>query len=175
MIYLYLQNTPLYENNNRAPLPHPNMFNYLTIKKILLLGAIILITSVRLNAQQISLYDKEGYPRAYIDLDNEATIFLWDGKPIAFIEPENTDTCIFNFTGNFLGWYNHGVVYDKNGYIIGGREGIACTVCMLEPVKGIQQFPPFKPTTSITPIQPIWKNIWSDLSLTGFLRSGKNN
>ena len=35
------------------------------------------------NAQQVSLYDSQGEARAYIDYDEEATIFMWDGTPVA--------------------------------------------------------------------------------------------
>ena len=49
------------------------------------------------NAQQISLYDSEGEARAYIDYDEEATIFMWDGTLVAFVEKDGRDLCVFWF------------------------------------------------------------------------------
>ena len=51
------------------------------------------------NAQQVSLYDSEGEARAYIDFDEEATIFMWDGTPVAFLEKDGSDICVFGYNG----------------------------------------------------------------------------
>ena len=45
------------------------------MKKIIIGLFVIIGLTTTVNAQQISLYDSEGEARAYIDYDEEATIF----------------------------------------------------------------------------------------------------
>ena len=58
------------------------------MKKIIIGLFVIIGLTTTVNAQQISLYDSEGEARAYIDYDEEATIFMWDGTPVAFVEKD---------------------------------------------------------------------------------------
>jgi len=125
------------------------------------------------NAQQVSLYDSEGEARAYIDYDEEATIFLWDGTPVAFVEKDGSDLCVFGFNGSFLGWYEDGIIYDKKGDAVGARKSAVSMITKIERIKGIQKITPIRPITPITPIQPILKSSWSNTSLTEFLYYGK--
>lgn len=142
------------------------------MKKLLFLTLTILIVST-LSAQQISLYDSNGEARAYIDYDEDATIFMWDGTPVAFVEKDGRDLCVFGFNGSFLGWYEDGIIYDKKGYAVGARKGAVSMITKIERIKGIQKITPIRPITPITPIQPIWKSSWSNTSLTEFLYYGK--
>jgi hypothetical protein len=123
--------------------------------------------------QQITLFNSDGEAKAYIDYDEDATIFLWNGTPVAFLERDGNDTCLFGFNGDFLGWYEDGIVYDKRGYAVGARKGAVNMVTRIEPIKSIQQITPIKPITSITPIKPIWSSRWSSISLIEFLYLGK--
>lgn len=142
------------------------------MKKLLFLTLTILIVST-LSAQQISLYDNNGEARAYINYDEDATIFMWDGTPVAFVEKDGRDLCVFGFNGSFLGWYEDGIIYDKKGYAVGARKGAVSMITKIERIKGIQKITPIRPITPITPIQPIWKSSWSNTSLTEFLYYGK--
>jgi hypothetical protein len=141
-------------------------------KTILTLIAIVLLTIV-VNAQEVSLYDSEGEAVAYIDFGEEATIFMWKGTPVAFLEKDGQDVCVFGFNGSFLGWYEDGIIYDKNGYAVGARDGAVNMITKIEGIKGIQSITPIRPITPITPIQPIWKSSWSNTSLSEFLYFGK--
>ena len=142
------------------------------MKKLFFLFVLILTVST-LSAQQISIYDSDGEARAYIDYDEEATIFMWDGTPVAFIEKDGNDLCVFGFNGSFLGWYEDGIMYDKKGFAVGARKGAVNMITKIEKIKGIQKITPIRPITPITPIQPIWKSSWSNTSLTEFLYYGK--
>lgn len=142
------------------------------MKKLFFLFVLILTVST-LSAQQISIYDSNGEARAYIDYDEEATIFMWDGTPVAFIEKDGNDLCVFGFNGSFLGWYEDGIMYDKKGFAVGARKGAVNMITKIEKIKGIQKITPIRPITPITPIQPIWKSSWSNTSLTEFLYYGK--
>ncbi len=142
------------------------------MKKIIFTFLAIMSLTICASAQQISLYDSEGEAQAYIDYDEEATIFLWDGTLTAFLEKDGDDICVFGFNGNFLGWYEKGIIYNKNGYAVGAKEGAVNMITRVERIKSIQQITPIRPITPITPIQPILKSSWSKTSLTDFLYFG---
>lgn len=125
------------------------------------------------NAQQTSLFDSEGEARAYIDYDEDATIFMWDGTPVAFLEKNGSDICVFGFNGSFMGWYEDGIIYDKKGYAVGAREGATNMSLRSERSKSSQRSTPSRPSTPSTPSQPSWKSSWSSTSLTEFLYFGK--
>jgi hypothetical protein len=137
---------------------------------------LILLLSVAftVNAKETTLYDSQGNARAYIDYDEDATIYLWNGKPVAFLENDGNDMCIFGFNGNFLGWYEGGIVRDDGGNAVGARKGATNMMTNIEPMKSMQEMTPMRPITPITPIKPLFTNSWSSESLTEFLYSGKN-
>ncbi|MEZ4793470.1 MAG: hypothetical protein R2783_08440 [Gelidibacter sp.] len=141
--------------------------------KITLLFLLFIFT-LKINAQEISLFDSQGNARAYIDYEKDATIYLWNGKPVAFLENDGNDICVFGFNGRFLGWYEEGIVRDKNGNAIGAKKGATNMITNIEPIKSIQEITPIRPITPITPIKPIFSNSWSSESLIEFLYSGKN-
>jgi hypothetical protein len=125
------------------------------------------------NAQQISLYDNDGEARAYIDFGEDATIFMWDGTPVAFLEKEGDDICVLGFNGSFLGWYEDGILYDKKGYIVGARKDKINFFTGIEEIKGIQRITPIRPIiTQVTSVQPVLLSRWSSTSLTEFLYFG---
>ena len=143
------------------------------MKKIFgFLGLMTLIVSTAF-AQQITLFDSEGEARAYIDYNEDATIFMWDGTPVAFIEKDGSDLCVFGFNGSFLGWYEDGIIYDKKGYAVGARKGAVNMTYRMERMKSMQKMAPMRSMTSMTPMQPMWKSSWSNTSLTEFLFYGK--
>ncbi len=142
------------------------------IKKLLII-LIFTITFHKTYSQQITLFNSNGAAKAYIDYNEDATIFSWNGKPLAFLENDNNEICVFGFNGRFLGWYVDGIIYDKNGYAVGASKGSVNMLTNIEPIKSIQELRPIKPITPITPIQPILNNSWSSMSLIEFLYSGK--
>lgn len=144
------------------------------MKNTNLILALLFFGTFLTNAQEVTLFDSNGDARAYIDYDEEATIFLWNGKPVAFLENDGSDMCVFGFNGNFLGWYEDGIIRNENGDAVGAREGAVNMVTSIEPIKSIQEIAPIRPITPITPIKPIFSNSWSSESLTEFLYSGKN-
>jgi hypothetical protein len=125
------------------------------------------------NNQQISLFDSQGDARAYIDFEEDATIFMWDGTPVAFLDKDGDDICVFGFRGGFLGWYENGMIYDKNGYTVGARKEALSMLTNMERMKGMQKMTPMRPMTSMTPMKPFWKNRWSATTLTEFLYFGR--
>ena len=124
-------------------------------------------------AQQISLFDKNGEAICYIDYDEKATIYMWDGTPVAFIQKDRNDDCIFGFNGQFLGWYEDGKVYDKQGYIVGATKEKLNRIASMERIKSMKRIAPIRPITSMAPIRPMLRFSWSDTLLSAFILSGK--
>jgi len=120
---------------------------------ILLFNFCILKTS----AQEVSLFNGEGEAIAYIDYQEDATIFLWEGTPLAFLENDENEKAIIGFNGDFVGWYDGGIIYDGSGYPVGGKEDAINIITKIEIIKGIQKITPIRPISPITPIQPIWR------------------
>lgn len=143
------------------------------MNKFFLTFLAMVVFSTILNAQQISLYDNDGEARAYIDFGEDATIFMWDGTPVAFLEKEGDDICVLGFNGSFLGWYEDGIVYDKKGYIVGARKDKISFFTGIEEIKGIQRITPIRSIiTQVTLVQPVLLSSWSTTSLTEFLYFG---
>ncbi len=125
------------------------------------------------NAQQVSLFDQSGEAVAYIDYDEDSAIFLWDGSPVAFLEKDGEDWCVFGFNKLFLGWFENGFLYDKKGHIAAATEKTINRITKAGRIKGIQKITPFKPITRITPVKPIFRNSWGANSGSSYLVTGK--
>ena len=143
-------------------------------KTFVILGLMMLITSSTF-AQQISLFDRNGEARAYIDFGRNTTIFMWDGTPVAFLERAGRNFGVIGFNGQFLGWYNMelGIMYDRRGNVVGARRGAINMAERPERAKGAQRAMPARPATPAAPAQPVFNNRWSNLSLTEFLHIGR--
>jgi len=130
---------------------------------------ILLSFTLSVNAQQTSLFDSEGEAIAYIDYEEDATIFMWDGTPVAFLENDGSGNCVFGFNGKFLGWYENGIIYNEEGYLVGAKEGAVNIRTQREPRKSRQLRVPRKPRTPRVQRTPRWNRSWSNTSLTEFL------
>lgn len=122
---------------------------------------------------KITWFDKDKKAVAYLDYGDDSTIYMWDGRPVAYVEEKEK---IYRFDGRFLGWYVDKVVYDQGGYAVGAEEGvwkgsISMLVPQLEPIKGIQLTKPVKHVPAVAPVFPHFENEWSKTSLTDFFLS----
>ena len=78
------------------------------MKSLIIVFVLLFGFTQTLKAQQVSIFVNEGEARAYIDFDKNATIYMWDGTPVAFHNNDGKDMCIIGFNGTFLGWYIEG-------------------------------------------------------------------
>lgn len=123
----------------------------------------------------ITLYDKNKEAIAYIDYEDESVIYMFEGEPVAYIEPKGQ---VYGFNGKLLGWYSDGVLYDKTCHAVGAKHGIArgginTIVTRVESVKGIKQVKPIKSVKENNFAPPVLFDSWSETPLTEFLASGK--
>ena len=85
---------------------------------------------------EISLFDKNGNAKAYIDNN---TIFDWNGTPFAYIYIDNNNYHLYNYNGKHIGWYDNGILYDNNGYAILAEKKAIYFNTTIEPIKGIKK------------------------------------
>ncbi len=145
------------------------------IKRILgffLFETLFLVTTF---AQEVTLFDSEGEARAYIDANDDLTIYLWKGTPVAYLVPDNNDFHIYGFNGKHLGWFEDGIIRDNDGYVIGFVKGAINKSTKYEPYKGYKAYKPYKSYTEYAPYKPYYKSRFSNIPLALFLRRGEKN
>ena len=120
-------------------------------------------------ARDVALFNSDGEAAAYIDTDDELTIYLWRGKPVAYID----DKSIYGFNGKHLGWLDEGIIWDHKGYAVGFIKGAVNKLTKLEPLKGLKQLKPLKSLQSLEPLEPLHRNQWSPMPLEVFLGMGR--
>lgn len=144
------------------------------MKHILMLFLLLLTLGMRCMAQEseISLFDSDGTPVAYVAMDDEMTIYSWSGKPLAYLESRSDSEGfnIYGFNGKHLGWFEDGIMRDHKG---DGACGISRVVNpKLEPLKGLKQLKPLKALTQLEPLRPLDSLSWSDTPCGVFLYEG---
>ena len=94
-------------------------------------GLLLVLVSTASFAAEISLYDLRGEAIAYINTEEENTIYLWDGDAVAYYE----DGSIWGFNGKHLGWFDRSIITNHDGDIVGrpGRPGAPTGVSARRP------------------------------------------
>lgn len=122
---------------------------------------------------ELSLYDGNGQASAYIALDNDLSIYLWSGEPVAYLSKNgSSEFDVYGFNGKHLGWFTEGVMRDHSGYAVCAVES-AIRYHKLEPLKGLRSLTPLKSLEELAPLKPFFTNEWTGLSCTYFLRTGE--
>lgn len=125
-------------------------------------------------AQEITLFDSEGEAIAYIDAaDADWTIYLWDGTPVAYLDSEGDAFAMYGFNGKHLGWYEDGMVRDRDGSLVGFREGRAQVYTRYPPYKSAKQYKPYPAYREPAAYKPYYSNQFSSEPLLHFLRKGR--
>ena len=61
-------------------------------------------------AEEITLFDLRVRPIAYISMDSDTTIHMWDREPVAYLLVQNGIHHVYGFDGSHVGWFEDGVV-----------------------------------------------------------------
>lgn len=117
---------------------------------------------------QITLYDKDGNPVAYLDSEDQDTIYLWNGNPVCYLYGD----MIFGFNGQHLGWYSDGIVWDLDGYRTGFIREKCPSLTKLPPLKSLKQLKPLKSLRELPRYKPLFKFANSSIYLLQFLIKG---
>jgi len=133
----------------------------------------MLLTQTSFAQSEINLFDKEGNPVAYIDTNDEWTIYLWEGKPVAYIIKDEQTLHIYGFNGKHLGWYINGILRDHDGNAVGFKKGAVTSIYeKYEGYKGYKEYKPYKIYREYAPYQPYLSAKFSYINLNGFLHQG---
>jgi len=125
--------------------------------------------------KEISLYNKQGSAAAYIAINENLTIYLWDGKPVAYLSQNNSNEYhVYGFNGKHLGWFKEGFLYDNQGGAAGFIKNASNKPTELEGIKGIKEIRPIEGIKEIAPIKPIFSNYFSNIPLEILLSGGSN-
>ena len=119
-------------------------------------------------AEEITLYNSHGSAIAYIDTDDEMTIFLWGGKPVAYLEKGS----VWGFNGQHLGWFEKGIIRDHDGCAVGCIKDAITMVYDIEPLKGLKMLKPLKDLQELEPLRPLDQLKWSVTPLSLCLSAG---
>jgi hypothetical protein len=96
------------------------------VAAVLARGPLIVFSSRAVGAaseEELSLFDSTGAPVAYIAIADDHTIYLWDGKPVAYLSPSGSDGWhVYGFAGDHLGWFEQGILCDHNGNAVGATK-----------------------------------------------------
>ena len=138
-----------------------------------LIATLTLIQDVSLTwaSEEYSLFNGAGKAEAYISMDDDFTIYLWTGEPVAYIDSKGDDLHVYGFNGKHLGWLINGAIWghDGNAYCA-GKQSINFTE--FEPFKSFKQFKPFKSFQEFAPFKPFLTNSFSNTPCGILLRTG---
>lgn len=116
---------------------------------------------------EITLFNKSGKPVAYIADDGE-TIYLWDGRPVAYLSDEK----VYGWHGRQLGWFHNGTIFDIYGLRAGFIKTKSPIATEAEPVKSRKHLKPAKGERQTQVIKPILCYGYSNKSLEDLLEVG---
>jgi len=105
----------------------------------------------------IELFDYTGNAVVYIATDQDMTIYLWSGKPCAYLDDES----IYGFNGKHIGWFQSGVVYDPEGRVVAAIAEKFRTPVNITPLKGLKELRPLKSLKELKSLKPIFSKEWS--------------
>jgi hypothetical protein len=119
---------------------------------------------------EFSLYGSRGKAAAFIDPEDDATIYLWSGKPVAYLDKNS----VYGFNGNHLGWFIKGAIYDHDGKVVAASRAHFTTLPSAPPPRGFKQFKPFKGFQEFKPFQPFLSTTWSGTPANLYFLQGVN-
>ena len=116
-----------------------------------------------------ALFNSWGEPVAYISEDARKIIFLWDGHPVAYLYGHH----VYGFSGQHLGWFISGVVYDIEGHRIGFTSSTSPLPASQEPPKAKKyDLAKMEPREEAPPLPDLGFN-YSKEDFEAFLKRGQ--
>jgi hypothetical protein len=92
------------------------------------------------QAAEVSLFDASGEAVAYIDTDDELTIYLWSGKPVAYLEDVSGGSVgVWGFNGKHLGWLERGAIWAEDGNATCATKEAMTSLPHLESLKSLKE------------------------------------
>lgn len=143
---------------------------------VVVLGSLLLTLCrpILADENEMSLFSNKGTPAAYVAVDEGMTVYLWSGKPIAYLERDigTTRFHVYGFNGKHLGWFDQGVIWDKHGDgSCAVKERLQTT--QVEPFKALKQSRPLKAIKEIAPVRPDFSNQFGQVDCGLLLAKGE--
>ena len=139
------------------------------MKNFALLAVVFFYIGPRIaHAEEITLYNSHGAAIAYVDTDDEMTIYLWGGKPVAYLEKGS----VWTLNGQHLGWFENGIIINHDGFVEGCVKGAISMLYSLEPLKGLKMLKPLKGLQTLEPLKPLDRQTWASTPLSLYLGGG---
>jgi hypothetical protein len=142
------------------------------ITRLTFLIAVTAAPSVVL-ADDVALFDGAGKASAYVAVDDELTVYLWSGEPVAYLDQDSAGGFhVYGFNGKHLGWFVDDVVRDHDGdAACATKEKLRSTA--VEPFKAFKKFKPFKSFKEFAPFRPLFTNSWGGTACQFLLIEGE--
>jgi hypothetical protein len=116
---------------------------------------------------ETALFNKSGKPVAYIGEESD-TIYLWDGRPVAFLFQGK----VYGWNGLHLGWFANGTLFDIYGFRCGFIRSKAPIPTQMEPMKPARGAKPAKSARQTPVAKPTLHYGFSGKSLEDLLEKG---
>ena len=123
---------------------------------------------------ELSLYNEQGSAVAYIAINEDSTIYLWEGKPVAYLTQKTTNEYhVYGFNGKHLGWFVGGNLYDHDGNASCAlKENMRST--SYESYKSYKEYKPYKSYKEYPPYRPYLNKSFGDSRCELLLSFGAN-
>jgi hypothetical protein len=133
--------------------------------------ALCIPTLAQNTNDEITVRSRSGDCAAYISNDDDSTIYLWNGEPVAYLVSQD----IYGFNGKHLGWFIKGLVYNHDGDVVGAVTSRFKTPQPICSIKSLKSLKPLKSLKELKPLRPLFHLTWSDdETLKRFLLTGKD-
>lgn len=123
----------------------------------------------------VLLYDSKGYPDAYI---SDGVIYLWNGTPTAYLDYsifDNNILTVYSFSGEHLGWYEDGMLLDKQSNVVGFKEGAIISEIHTKSNRGYKKPSPVKYAKETEDVKAPYTGYFSSIPLRNFLSTGSSS
>jgi len=114
------------------------------------------------------LFDGKGRPVAYVEVDGEPIIYLWNGHAVGYFFGDR----IYGWNGNHIGWYSEGVAYDTHGQRVGSVGDKCPRALQATRVKSAKHARSAKFARKPERERPAYRNNYSEQDFEEFLKEG---
>lgn len=117
--------------------------------------------------KMLTFYDIRGKAIAYLDDDGQS-IFLYNGKPVAWLSDES----VYAYSGRHLGWFEDGWIRDLNGRCVfftdDSSGGPVKPTRQVRPTRGARGARPARGVRQARPVRAVRSCSWSKFSGEAF-------
>jgi hypothetical protein len=117
---------------------------------------------------EVTLFNAKGKPQAYISIDEENAIYLWDGRAVAYI----IENQVYGWNGQHLGWFDNGIMRTLDGNPVGFVQSHCPRMTKMEPMKRMKKMKKMKSMRKMAKMRKMDKSSIANIDLDIFLSQG---